>query len=103
MFEAFHSSSPAFLWSSLSSAIGNLARDSGLVQRASKTFSPEQFLLSLLEAVSTGKASFNQLVTAIGHGPRRFKVSPQALHQRFNRTECGVESFLIHCLIQICQ
>jgi hypothetical protein len=103
MFEAFHSSSTAFLWSSLSSAIGKLARDSGLVQRASKTFSPEQFLLSLLEAVSTGKASFNQLVTAIGHGARRFKVSPQALHQRFNRTECGVESFLIHGRIHICQ
>ena len=103
MFKAFHSSAPAAIWSSLSSRIGSLARESCLVQRASKTFSPEKFLLSLLGAVSNGKASFNQLVTAIGHGASHLNVSPQALHQRITRTECGAESFLILCLIHICQ
>lgn len=103
MFNAFHSSAPAAIWSSLSSRIGILARESRFVQRASKTFSPEKLLLSLLAAVSNGKASFNQLVTAIGHEAPHLNVSPQALHQRITRTECGAESFLIRCLLHICQ
>lgn len=103
MLEAFHSSPPASLWASLSSKLNFLARDSGLVQRASKRFSPEKFLLSLLDAVSTGKASINQLAGTIGHQADRLNVSPQALHQRLNRTECGVESFLILCLVHVCQ
>lgn len=58
MFKAFHSSAPAAIWSSRGSNISAIARKSDLVQRASKTFSPEKFLLSLLGAVSNGKASF---------------------------------------------
>ncbi len=103
MFKAFHSSAPAAIWSSLSSKIGGLARESGLVQRASKTFSPEKFLLSFLGAISSGRASFNQLVTAIGHQEPHLNVSPQALHQRITRTECAAESFFILCLVHICQ
>jgi hypothetical protein len=103
MLEAFHSSSSAGPWSSLRFKINSLARDSGLVQRASKCFSPEKFLLSLLDAVSTGRASINQLVVSIGHQAPHLNVSPQALHQRVNRTECGVESFLILCLIHVCR
>jgi Transposase DDE domain len=103
MFKAFHSSAPAAIWLSLHSKIASLARESGLVRRASKTFSPEKFLLSFLGAVSNGRASLNQLVTAIGHEAPHLNVSPQALHQRVTRSECGAESFFTRCLVQICQ
>ena len=103
MFKAFHSSAPSAIWSSLGSNISALTRKSRPVQRASKTFSPEKFLLSLLGDVSTGKASFSQLVITIGHGSPLRNNSPLALHQRITRSEFGAESFLIFCLIHICQ
>lgn len=103
MFKAFHSSAPAACWSILSSKLCGFAKESGLIQRASAKFSPEKFLLSFIGAVSNGKASFNQLVTAIGYGASYLNVSPQALQQRITRTECGAMSFLILCLIHICQ
>lgn len=102
MLEAFHPSSSVGLWSSLASKLNGLARSSGLVQRASKRFSPEKFLLALLDAVSTGRASLNQIVGTIGHHASDLNISPQALQQRINRTECGAESFLISCLVHVC-
>lgn len=98
MLEAFHSNNRVGVWASLSAKLGSFARESGLVQRASKHFSPEGFLLAMLEAASTGRASFNQLVATIGRHAANLSISPQALHQRINRTECGVEGFLIRCL-----
>jgi hypothetical protein len=103
MLEAFHSNKSADLWSSLAAKLNSYAKESRLVQRISKQFSPQAFLLSQLEAVSTGRASLNQLVASIGHDAECLKISPQALQQRITRTECGVEGFLARCLSHICQ
>jgi len=103
MLETFQAFASAPLWSSLTSKINSYAKESGLVQRISKHFCPHGFLLSLLGAVSTGRASINQLVSSVGDGSPRLQISVQALQQRFARTECGVESFLIRCLSHICQ
>lgn len=56
----------------------------------------------MLEATSTGRASFNQLVSSLGWQSAKLSTSPQALHQRINRTECGAEGFLVRCLSYIC-
>ncbi len=103
MLESHLLSASAGLWSSLSSKLNDFAKKSGLVQRISARFRPEDFLLTLLDAVSTGRASINQLVSTLGKHAPTMQISPQALHQRINRTECGVESFLIQCLIHLCQ
>lgn len=97
------SASATSCWSSLTSSINNFAKESGLVQRVSKHFSPEQFLITLLYAVSSGKASFSQLVVNLGAEKKTLQISPQALQQRVTRTECGLERFLIFCLVHISQ
>ena len=56
----------------------------------------------MLEATSTGRASFNQLVSTLGWQSAGLGTSPQALQQRINRTECGVEGFLVRCLSHLC-
>ena len=103
MLETFHSNGRPCVWTSLSAKVNSFAKESGLVQRIGKQFSPQAFLLSLLEAVSTGRASLNQLVASIGNDEECLKISPQALQQRITRTECGVEGFLGRCLSHICQ
>lgn len=103
MLDTFQTPQSSAIWASLAASLKLFAKDSGLVQRASKHFSPERFLLTLLEAVSTGRASFNQLVASIGHEAQDLQISPQALQQRLVRTECGAEGFLTRCLGHICQ
>lgn len=103
MLDTFQAFAPATLWSSLTSKINFYAKESGLVQRISEHFCPQGFLLSLLGAVSTGRASLNQLASSVGDGIPLLQISVQALQQRFTRTECGVERFLIRCLSHICQ
>jgi len=103
MLDTFQAFTSASLWSSLTSKINSYAKESGLVQRISEHFCPHGFLLSLLGAVSTGRASINQLASSVGEGMPCLQISVQALQQRFARTECGVESFLIRCLSHICQ
>lgn len=103
MLEAFHPNKSVDLWASLAAKLNSYAKESKLVQRVSKQFSPQAFLLAQLEAVSTGRASLNQLVASIGHEDEILKVSPQALQDRITRTECGVEGFLGRCLSHICQ
>lgn len=51
---------------SLAANPNSFAKESGLVRRISKKFSPEGFLLAMHEATSTGWAPFNQLVSALG-------------------------------------
>jgi len=103
MLETLHSNKSVGLWASLASKLNSYAKQSGLVKRVSKQFSPQAFLLSQLEAVSTGRASLNQLVASMGHDEQRLKISPQAIQQRITRTERGVEGFLVRCLSHICQ
>jgi len=102
MLESFHTNSRQGLWASLSAKLNAFAKEAGLVQRVSKHFSPEGFLLAMLEATSTGRASLNQLVSALGWQSPGLSTSVQALHQRINRTECGVEGFLVRCLSHVC-
>lgn len=103
MLEAFRSSNRSRLWASLSAKLSTYAKESGLVQRVSRKFSPEGFLMAMLEATSTGRGSFTQLVSSLGWQAPPLGTSPQALHQRVNRTECGVEGFLVRCLSHICR
>ena len=105
MLETLHSTTTtsAGLWASLAANLNSFAKDSKLVQRISKQFSPQAFLLSQLEAVSTGRAFLNQLVASIGRDEECLKISPQALHKRITRAEGGVEGFLDRCLSHICQ
>ena len=103
MLGTLHSNKSVGLWTSLAAKLNSFAKESELVQRTSKQFSPEAFLLSQLEAASTGRASLNQIVSSMGHDEERLKISPQALQQRFTRTECGVEGFFARCLSYICQ
>jgi hypothetical protein len=71
-----HLPSAAKPWSSLASKLNGFAKQSRLVQRVSDRFRPEDFLLNLLDAVSTGRASINQLVGTLGkHAPLQ-QISP---------------------------
>lgn len=101
--DSLTSASATSCWSSLTSSLNDFAKKSGFVQRVSKHFSPEQFLITLLYAVASGKASFNQLVVNLGAEKSTLQISPQALQQRVTRTECGLEKFLIFCLVHISQ
>lgn len=103
MLEAFQSSNRSGLWASLAAKLNSFAKESRLVQRVSKHFSPEGFLLAMLEATSTGRASLTQLVATMGWQAPCLSTSPQALHGRINRTECGVEGFLVRCLSHLCR
>lgn len=91
------------LWKSLTAAIPDYARTSGLVQRVSAKFNPAAFLLTLLSAATTGKATLNQLAIALRGKADSASVTPQAVHARINRSETGLESFLILCLAHICR
>ena len=53
------------LWQSLTASLPTFAKTSGLVQRTSKHFKPEDFLLTLLASVVSGKASYNQLLISL--------------------------------------
>jgi hypothetical protein len=91
------------LWKSLTAALPIYAKKSGFVQRVSKLFCPEELLISLLASTVSGKASFSQLVSSLKSKTSAAAISPQALQQRFNRSETGLEKFLIHCLVHITQ
>ena len=102
MLEASDSNKRSCIWASLTRNIAAFAKESGLVQRISKHFDPEKYLLCLMEAASTGRASINQLVASVGRHGQELNTSPQALHKRMNRTECGSEGFLVRCIALIC-
>jgi hypothetical protein len=103
MLENLLHSDHSALWKSLTAAIPDYARTSGLVQRVSARFNPAAFLLTLLSAATTGKSTLNQLAIALRGKAGSASVSPQAVHDRINRTETGLETFLIHCLAHICR
>lgn len=58
-----------------------IATQCGLIIRHNRKFSAEGFLLSLLKAISTGHASFNQMAISLGDSQPQ-TLSRQALHQR---------------------
>lgn len=102
MLENILHSDHAALWESLVSAIPGYAKESGLVVRASRTFNPAAFLLTLLSASTTGNTTLNKLASELSHKKFGAALSPQAIHGRINRTELGLEKFLILCLVHVC-
>lgn len=103
MLENLLHSDHSALWKSLAAIIPDYAKSSGFVQRVSAKFNPAAFLLTLLSAVTTGKSSLNALAMALGEMADSASVTPQAMHQRINRSETGLEEFLILCLAHICR
>lgn len=101
MLKAFQSNTCCNLLATLATAIPLLARESNFIQRASKLFCPEKFLLALLNAAISGKGSLCQIATQLSLLAERKAVSPQAIHERLHRTLYGAEKFLILCLSHI--
>jgi len=83
---------------SLSANINLLAKKSNLVQRQSKTFNPEAFLLALIECVNTGKGSLTHIAIAYSKQANGAILTPQAIHERINRHADSLESFLVSCI-----
>jgi hypothetical protein len=83
MLETLHSTKSAALWASLAAKLNSYAKQSGLVQRVTKKFSPDEFLLSQLVAVSTGRASHNQLVASIGHEEEALKIRAEMIRNGY--------------------
>lgn len=98
MLKDFHANNCSELLAALSNLIPDIARESKFVQRASKAFCPETFLLALLNAVSSGKGSLHQIAVQLDLNSDHRTPSPQAIHERIHRTEIGIESFLVRCL-----
>ncbi len=65
------------------SHLDSLARQSGLVRRESTKFSPEGFLLSLLQCISRGASSLNHLAIALG-GFQSQSMTRQAISKRLS-------------------
>lgn len=103
MLENLLHSDHSALWKSLTAIIPEYAKSSGLVQRVSARFNPAAFLLTLLSAATTGKTSLNNLAISLRGKAKSSTVSTQALHGRINRSETGLEEFLILCLAHICR
>lgn len=68
---------------SIFSDLDSIARQSGLILRHSRKFSASGFLLSLLQSVTRGSCSLNQIAMALGQFESD-SMSRQALHKRFN-------------------
>lgn len=69
----------------LSSQLEPIARKCGFIRRRSRHFSAPGFVLTLLQGIIQGKASFNQLVMTLGDLEEK-SLTKQALHKRMNRT-----------------
>lgn len=72
--------------STLPALLGNLdelARSSGLIRRASRKFSAEGFLLTLLNAVCRGQASFREMAMSLA-SRQSAGLARQSLHERFH-------------------
>lgn len=69
---------------SLVGLLDTIARDTGLVRRRSTKFSPQAFLLSLLQSVSAGTSSCNHIARALGESTLQ-PMSRQALHKRLGQ------------------
>lgn len=69
----------------LFSRLDSLARKTNLIVRHSAKFSAEGFTLGILKAVTTGKASFNQLAMDMALSEPK-AMARQALHQRVDQS-----------------
>ena len=64
--------------------LDQLARQTQLVQRQSYKFTPHGFLCSLLQSVTTGMGSLNQIAGQL-HERTGFAMARQSLHERFSK------------------
>ncbi|MGD9420186.1 MAG: hypothetical protein Q7R22_014715, partial [Verrucomicrobiota bacterium JB025] len=61
--------------------LDRIATQTGMVVRKSKKFTPDAFLLTLMNSVVTGKGSLNQHVTCLKDRVEK-SMARQSLHQR---------------------
>lgn len=71
--------------------LGSIARQTGLIARHSRKFSAEGFVLSLLQAVTSGQGSFNQIAVALALNGAK-PLSRQAL---WNRMDADAVNFMM--------
>lgn len=78
--------------------LDSIAKETGMIIRESKKFAASEFLQSLLSAVTTGKASLNQIASALG---LRMGVSlcKQAMGERFDDASTAFLTRVAHELI----
>jgi len=84
--------------SGLCDHLDTIAHDTGLVRRRSQKFSPQAFLLSLLQCTSSGTSSCNHIARALGQSTLR-PMSRQALHRRLGQPASTFLSGVIGHLI----
>lgn len=84
--------------SSLSKKIITFATLSGLLERKSRSFKPDVFLLALMRVSQQGKASLNKIAMEMAQIDSKCLLSPQALHKRINKGGCALEVFLHQCI-----
>lgn len=101
MLQAFQSNCCHKLLATLTKHIPAFARESKFIQRTSKSFCPEKFLLALLTAVTNGKGTLHQIAVQLALITDSISISPQAIHERLHRTLHGAETFLVQCLSYI--
>jgi IS4 transposase len=71
--------------------LGSIARQTGLIVRQSRKFSADGFVLSLLQAVTSGQGSFNQIAVALALNGSK-PLSRQAL---WKRVDANAVSFMM--------
>ncbi len=91
MFNTISGSKLAARSKKLFSQVGSIARQTGLIVRRSVKFSAEGFVVTLIQSVTSGKASFNQLAQSLSHCETK-SMSRQAL---WNRMDSKAVSFMM--------
>ena len=75
--------------------LDQLARQTQLVQRQSSKFTSHGFLCSLLQSVTTGMASLNQIAGQL-HERTGFAMARQSLHERFSKKSTALHKTLTY-------
>jgi hypothetical protein len=95
----FHTK-PATKLEVIFSKVEGIARNTRLVVRKSRRFTAAAFLLTLLKTVATGKASYNQMASTLGHCDLR-PMSRQAFSQRMGeKSEHFIKETLSEAMVQ---
>jgi len=82
------------------SKVEDIARNTKLVVRKSRRFTAAAFLLTLLKTVATGKASYNQMASTLGHCDLK-PMSRQAFSQRMGeKSEHFIKETLSEAMVQ---
>ena len=82
------------------SKVEGIARNTKLVVRKSRRFTATAFLLTLLKTVATGKASYNQMASTLGHCDLT-PMSRQAFSQRMGeKSEHFLKETLSEAMVQ---